>query len=157
MRPSFIPKHLLLLLLAGCQLIAFPQEAKITGVAKNLPGGKIFLIHPVYDFMLNNVPLGYHEITPNNKGTFSISVHGLTEPQVMKANFVDSAGKQSAEYNLFLSPGDQLEIKYDKNSPENKFIVTGKGSKNNQPLDIYGNDDSIYHYYGDTLPGRVIN
>ena len=156
MRSPLIPKLLLLLSLVGCQLAAFPQVAKITGVAKNLPAGKIFLIHPGYDFMLDNVSVGYQETIPNKKGAFSISVHRLTEPQIMKANFVDSSGK-SVGYNLFLSPGDQLEIKYDKNSPENKFIVTGKGSKNNQPLDIYGNDDSIYHFFGDTLPGRIIN
>ncbi|HJP61894.1 MAG TPA: TlpA disulfide reductase family protein [Mucilaginibacter sp.] len=67
----------------------------------------------------------------------------------------DSNGAKSFHYLLYLSPGDQIDLKADFNAKDNGIVVTGKGSNNNQPLlSAFPRVDNE-SLYGDTLPDRI--
>jgi thiol-disulfide isomerase/thioredoxin len=61
-------------------------------------------------------------------------------------------------YTLYLSPGDDLELKADFNKPGYNITVSGKGSNNNQPLmGLTKQSSDLASFNKDTLPDRVIN
>lgn len=63
-------------------------------------------------------------------------------------------GDDSRIYNFFLSPGDDITFKADLQKPAEAAAVTGKGSVNNQLLDL--KYPELQKFYGDTLPNRVV-
>lgn len=86
-------------------------------------------------------------------GEFTIKLI-LTEPEIMKVSFTDSKGNKLADYNLFISPGDDLNMETTGKKQQLNFNVTGKSANNNQPLAI-NSFDSIPKFYGDTLPYSI--
>ena len=142
-----------LVLISCCQLV-FSQSAKIRGVIKNNPNGKISLIRPAFAFTVGNINLGYQGIVLDKKGAFGFSVE-LPAPEIMTINIADNTGKFFSSYNLFISPGDRLTVNASGKQPDYTFSVTGKGADNNQLLAVNENF-GIEKYYGDTLPGRAV-
>ncbi|PZP48963.1 MAG: TlpA family protein disulfide reductase, partial [Pseudopedobacter saltans] len=87
----------------------------------------------------------------NGKANKSLS---LSKPIFINAYYEESPQK-SFNYSLYLSPGDNLDITFDVNA--SKWIVTGKGSENNQPL-IQNFKDDINRdlFEKDSLPYHVL-
>ena len=80
--------------------------------------------------------------------------------RLAKPGFVDlfmSEGDRYFSYILYLSPGDNIELKGDLKKPNFGITVTGKGSNNNQPLMAFVDETQLKGLYKDTLPGRAIN
>lgn len=61
------------------------------------------------------------------------------------------------QYQLFLSPGDEIYVRGDLKKKDFGLSVSGKGSNNNQPLSGLNEDFDLRRYYGDTLPDRIIS
>src|ERR1700748_2356359 len=82
-----------------------------------------------------------NEIGPSS-GTISIKPgkmversFKLTHPCFVNLSCYDSDNSTKFfSYILYLSPGDDLELKADFNKPDYNVVVTGRGSSNNMPL-----------------------
>ncbi|MGZ3823258.1 MAG: hypothetical protein ACXVB6_21875, partial [Mucilaginibacter sp.] len=81
----------------------------------------------------------------------------LSKPCFVSLAVSDYSDNKYFSYLLYLSPGDNLELKADFKKPAFDVSVTGKGSNNNQPLMAMMNEDQLTRFYRDTLPGSVIN
>lgn len=145
----------IILILLSFSHSAFSQMAKVNGIIKNAHNGKLIVIRPAFPFSYNNIYLGSQEIKLNNTGEFNL-MFDLEEPEMMNASLEDSAGRHVANYNFYLSPGDDLKMEKDEKMQPYYFKVTGKGFENNQLLQIDRND-SIQNFYGDSIPDRVIS
>jgi hypothetical protein len=82
----------------------------------------------------------------------------LVKPIFIAIYYDDDSSKKDFEYNIFLSPGDNLNISAAATQVAFAFTVTGKGSRNNQPLtqqikDEYNMD--LQAFKKDSLPGNV--
>ena len=83
----------------------------------------------------------------------------LTRPEFVQLSYfdVDDSTRKYFNYLLYLSPGDNLELKADLNKPGFDLKVSGKGRNNNQPLLSAMEYADLYSFNKDTLPYRVIN
>ncbi len=95
-------------------------------------------------------------ITPGKMAehTFKLSRPGFINLRCSDPD--NGAAHQLLSYVLYLSPGDDLVLKADFNKPGFGITVTGKGSNNNQPLMALMDEETLFGFYKDTLPGRVI-
>jgi len=98
---------------------------------------------------LNSEQSGYQLIDVNVPHTVSLSLFYSTG----KGQYAD----KSLYYNLFLTPGDDIQIKLDLTKKDGGIVVTGRGSNNSQPAiqkltDIY--DDALYR--NDKMPNKAV-
>ncbi len=105
------------------------------------------------------------EISPSS-GEISIKPGKIAErsfklprPCFVNLNCYDSGNSAKFfSYTLYLSPGDDLDLKADFNKPGFGITVTGKGSNNNQPLmGLTKQWWNLSDFNKDTLPDRIIN
>ena len=114
-------------------------------------------------------PHCYGWITAQKNSSFSIPliqgkmaehIFKLSQPGFVNLSCYDSAnGARFFSYALYLSPGDDLELKADFSEPDFGIKVRGKGSNNNQPLmGIMEEQEGLYSFYKykDTIPTRLI-
>ncbi|SDT65257.1 Thiol-disulfide isomerase or thioredoxin [Mucilaginibacter mallensis] len=117
-----------------------------------------------YHIWLPDVALNYDYL---KKGTFDVPLSGskpvlyvfkLTGPQFayIMCNNSDANNAKRINYIMYLSPGDNISFKADFKGKDNGITVTGKGSKNNQPLLSALDEGNVQSLYGDTLPNRII-
>lgn len=80
----------------------------------------------------------------------------LVKPIFITIYYEDDSSKKELEYNIFLSPGDNLNISAYATQTDFTYAVTGKGSRNNQPLtqQIKNNID-LMAFWKDSLPYNV--
>ena len=99
----------------------------------------------------------YTEIQLNAQGSGS-HVFKLTKPAfislIYRSN--DSDTTKPFTYIMYLSPGDNVNFAANFRSRYNGVRVSGKGSKNNQPLLSALAGASAESMYGDTTPARII-
>lgn len=134
-------------------------------------GFTVFAQDAVLSVSFDNVkdPHCYGSISAQKNSFFSISLipdkvarytFKLTQPGFVNLSCYDTAnGARFFDYALYLSPGDNVELKADFNKPGFGIQVTGKGSKNNQPLmGLMEEKDEFYSFYKykDTVPLRII-
>ena len=97
------------------------------------------ILHVSFDNVKD--PHCYGSIPAQKSSFFSISVipgktadytFKLTRPDFVNLNCYDTANRTLFfDYALYLSPGDDVELKADFSKPDFGIRVTGKGSKNN--------------------------
>jgi len=85
-----------------------------------------------------------------NNQSAAVAVNAL-HPHYISFTFAYSTGQirygdKMIEYHLFVSPGDDLNLKIDLTKTDKGLIVTGKGANNNQPsansfTDIFSGND----------------
>lgn len=93
----------------------------------------------------------------NGKAT---KIFKLTKPVFISIAYGDDSLKRDFSYNLFLSPGDDLNFFADAGQADFAFKISGKGSKNNQPLVRQIKDEiNLQSHYGakDSLPNDIFN
>src|SRR5580704_3508205 len=85
----------------------------------------------------------------------------LIKPIFITIYYEDDSSKRELEYNVFLSPGDDLNFFADAGQTGFAYSVTGKGSANNQPLaqQIKNRIDRMdaETFWKDSLPGNIFN
>ena len=122
---------------------------------KNTTATSCNLWIPQYSFRWGYLGKGSADIPldAEKNATYNIQLLKPVFAVLTLAN-ADGRNAHEIEYNLYLSPGDQLNVIADLQ--DSKFTVTGKGSNNNQPLLAILPEPSLRRFYGDTLPGRVL-
>ena len=82
----------------------------------------------------------------------------LTGPEFVQLNYFDPDDWQRKHFNylLYLSPGDDLHLTGDLNTPGFALKVSGKGRNNNQPLLSAMESADLHSFNNDTLPYGVI-
>lgn len=80
------------------------------------------------------------------------------KPTFITAYYDDTLKDIHTSYLFYLSPGDSLNFSFNAKSPEKSFLVSGKGSKNNQPAiqSILNSKINLGAYRKDSLPDRVL-
>ncbi|MBS1948179.1 MAG: TlpA family protein disulfide reductase [Bacteroidetes bacterium] len=132
------------------------QNATIRVNIKNASTGKVEIInndysnaHVMFKERVAELPL------VQGKGSEKFN---LTRPIFISIDYDNDSLKRSFTYNIFLSPGDNLDFFADADQAGFGFKVTGKGRENNQPLvqQIKDNID-LQPYYNakDSLPSRA--
>ncbi|MBS1974540.1 MAG: TlpA family protein disulfide reductase, partial [Bacteroidetes bacterium] len=108
------------------------QNATIRVNIKNASTGKVEIInndysnaHVMFKERVAELPL------VQGKGSEKFN---LTRPIFISIDYDNDSLKRSFTYNIFLSPGDNLDFFADADQAGFGFKVTGKGRENNQPL-----------------------
>jgi len=83
----------------------------------------------------------------------------LARPEFVQLSVydVDNSIPKYFNYLLYVSPGDNLQLKADLKKPGFELQVSGRGSNNNQPLLSAMEYEDLHSFNKDTLPYRVIN
>lgn len=78
------------------------------------------------------------------------------KPTFITAYYDDTLKDIHTSYLFYLSPGDSLNFSFNAKSPETSFLVSGKGSKNNQPAiqSILNSEINLDAYRKDSLPDK---
>lgn len=94
---------------------------------------------------------------PLINGKASKTFH-LIKPIFITIYYDDDSSKKEIEYNIFLSPGDDLNFFADAGQTDFAYSISGKGSNNNQPLiqQIKRKID-VMGFWKDSLPNNVFN
>lgn len=111
-----------------------------------------------YVYMPSQPKHSLFDITLDDSHTGSYTFK-LARPEFVQLSVldVDSSTRKNFNYLLYLSPGDNLQLKADLKKPEFDLKVSGKGRNNNQPLLSAMEYADLYSFNKDTLPYRVIN
>ncbi|HEX4372478.1 MAG TPA: TlpA family protein disulfide reductase [Puia sp.] len=94
---------------------------------------------------------------PLIKGNASKTFH-LVKPIFITVYYDDDSSKKEIEYNIFLSPGDDLNFFADAGQTDFAYSISGKGSNNNQPLiQRIKRKIDVMGFWKDSLPSNVFN
>ncbi|SER66846.1 TlpA family protein disulfide reductase [Pedobacter rhizosphaerae] len=131
----------------------FAQNAKLTVNIINSKAKKYTLtdwkLVLRYDYL--NMGDQLVSLKPGN----NTQILNLKSPQF----FIFSCNEKEKDlsYDLYIRPGDNIELSADFSKPDLGLKVTGKGSENNQPLiGLNKIHTDLQKLYGDSLPGRVL-
>ncbi|MFL5763224.1 MAG: TlpA family protein disulfide reductase [Bacteroidia bacterium] len=115
----------LLLLTCSAHLLICQNSVTIHGRIGNLPSGKIYIRY-VKDYMT------YDQVVPDSAATNESGEFSMSFPWNKPWPVFFIAGEQSTD--LYLAPGDNLEIKADENNFDSTIHYSGKGSAVNNYL-----------------------
>ena len=136
--------------LVGCHSL-FAQKAVLTVSFDNIKNVRCFISKPA------DIANSFSEITLV-AGKRMLDTIRIDHPCFVGLSCTDMSSGKFFNYQLFLSPGDNLELQADLNKPDFAVTVTGRGSNNNQPLmGLMKEQNEINSFYKDTLPVKVIN
>jgi thiol-disulfide isomerase/thioredoxin len=79
------------------------------------------------------------------------------KPIFITAYYDDTLKDIHTSYLFYVSPGDSLNCSFNAKHPEKSFLISGKGSENNQPAiqSILNSKINLDAYRKDSLPDRV--
>jgi thiol-disulfide isomerase/thioredoxin len=80
------------------------------------------------------------------------------KPTFITAYYDDTLREIHVSYLFYVSPGDSLNFSFDAKLPENSFLISGKGSENNQPAiqSILNSEINLDAFRKDSLPDSVL-
>jgi len=110
--------------------------------------GSITVYNPEFRYDLNKEKIEDIKLNLHQSVSYSLNI---TKPTQLVLYFLSN---KFFNFSLFLSPGDDLYLTAD--FINNKIIVTGKGSNNNQPEIFALTNMDTKPFKGDTSPDRVI-
>jgi hypothetical protein len=125
----------------------YAKNATLHIIIKNYTGS-ITVYNPGLRYDLTKEKIEDIKLNLHQSASYSLNI---AEPTQLVLYFLSN---KFFNFSLFLSPGDDLLLTADFKN--NKIIVTGKGSNNNQPEIFALTNIDTKLYKGDTSPNRAI-
>jgi len=152
----FLFAFVLLQFTLGCN--PSTEEASINITIDNPNSDKIILVKDMYSDAQRLFGNGDKDVIRLVDGVGRWSCK-LSEPKFITTYYYDSIVDRNYEYVFYLSPGDELSFSFDSKKPEDTYVVTGKGSNNNQPAIqvVIQGDLNLELYKRDSLPYDVFS
>ncbi|MEJ5993924.1 TlpA disulfide reductase family protein [Pedobacter sp. Du54] len=135
-------------------ITSFAEVARLTVNLRNTEVTSLNFIQPKKYLSRNFFKDGFLPIQLDEKKS-AVKLFDLKEPQFFAISCYDSNTKKTLNYNLYISPGDNLILNADFSKSDFGITVTGKGANNNQPSLKLEKSSEITKLYGDTLPTRI--
>lgn len=122
---------------------------------KNSTATSYYVFIPELTLGSDYLKKGAHTVPLNKERTGTLKLK-LEKPVFAYVDISSGDDNDSKEihYYLYLSPGDELDLRADLLN--RKTVITGKGGNNNQPMLSMKEAEGVRSFYGDSLPNRII-
>jgi thiol-disulfide isomerase/thioredoxin len=135
---------------------AVAQTVQLHVIIKNTTTTSCNIWIPDLTFETDYLKKGMFNVPLNaGKGSHVFNLDAPHFAYLMYSNSDDNNAKRF-NYMLYLSPGDDITFTADVDDKNGGIVVTGTGSKNNQPLLSALTGARVDSLYGDTVPNRII-
>ncbi|QDW23547.1 TlpA family protein disulfide reductase [Pedobacter sp. KBS0701] len=150
-------KSLFTSLLILWTIIGFAQKTSITVSIANSKAEEFSLLDTKQIFQAEFPEPKEMVVNLNKKKLASLNLE-LKRAGFFGLRCMGRTDREYLFYNLYIEPGNQLNIKIDFKRPDFGITVIGKGAENNQPsIALIKKTFSVQEFYGDTTPTRVIS
>ncbi|MEX8548525.1 MAG: TlpA family protein disulfide reductase [Mucilaginibacter sp.] len=145
-----------LLYLIAIVSVSIAQTATLKVTLRNTSINKFSVFIPKLSMSRDYLKKSFFEISLD-KDNSALYTFSITKPEFINIYCRTSNLNTSSalNYQLYLSPGDSINLQADFKKPNYGIIITGQGSNNNQPLLSIIKDIDLEKFNGDTIPNRI--
>lgn len=138
-------------------MIGFAQKTTLTVSLTNSKAEEFSLLDTRQIFENEFAESTVMEVKLNKKKSGCLSLD-LKRAGFFALRCLGRTDREYLFYNLYIEPGNHLNIRVDFDRPDFGITVIGSGAENNQPLiALIKKPFDVHEFYGDTTPVRVIS